>query len=107
MKINKKGQLLERPFIVIFIVIVSAFIFIFGFYLINNLIKQSNCAQLGLNINDLKQDVDRYYSFDIGSSIDINFKLPSGIKYVCFKNLDKDLDKSELDKIDSTLYSNF
>ena len=66
MSMNKRGQLLERPFIFIFIVIVSGFIFIFGFYLTKNLIKANNCAQLGLSVNDLKTEVEKYYDFDIG-----------------------------------------
>ncbi len=99
----KRGQL-DRPFIFIFITIVSAFVFIFGFYLINNLIKQSNCAQAGIFVNDLRNQVNRYYNFDAGSSTEINLNLPTNIKYVCFKNFDEELDKFKLDQIENGLY---
>lgn len=101
---DRKGQLLERPFIFIFIMVVSAFVLIFGFYLINNLIKSSNCAQIGLAFNDLKKDVNRYYNFDAGSSTEVTLKLPEKIKYVCFKNNGEELDRSKLDKIENGLY---
>lgn len=104
---NKKGQLLERPFIFIFIAVVSAFIFIFGFYLIKNLIKANNCAQLGLAVSDLNKAVERYYNFDTGSSTEISLKLPSKISNVCFINSREDLDRADIDKIDKNLYDIF
>ena len=101
---NKKGQLLEKPFIFIFTVVVGALIFIFGFYLINNLMKASNCGQLGLFVNDLKNEVERYYNFDIGSSTDISLKLPRNIKHVCFYTKENYINKAEFDKIDKGLF---
>lgn len=101
---NKRGQLLERPFIFIFTIIVGALVFIFGFYLINNLIKASNCSQAGLFVNDIRNDIERYYSFDIGSSAEINLKLPKGIKYLCFYSREEYMDRGVFDEIDKGLY---
>lgn len=101
---NKKAQLLDRPFIFIFVLVVAAFTFIFGFYLINNLIKTSNCTQLGIFFNDLKIGIERYYNFDIGSSTEISLKLPKKIEYVCFSNIGNELDKNSLDNIQNGLY---
>ena len=101
---NKKGQLLERPFIFIFTLIVGAMVFAFGFYLINNLIKTSNCSQIGLFANDLKNNVERYYSFDIGSSTEVTLKLPKNIQQVCFYSKDGYINREVLDKINPGLY---
>ena len=101
---NKKGQLLEKPFIFIFTLIVGALIFIFGFYLINNLIKTSNCAQIGLFVDDLKSNVERYYSFDAGSSTEINLNLPKNIKNVCFYSRDDYINRAIFDEVNQGLY---
>ncbi len=101
---NNKGQLMEKPFIFIFTVVVGALIFIFGFYLINNLMKAGNCSQLGIFVNDLKNEVERYYNFDIGSATEVNLKLPKNIKNVCFYTRDDYLNRAEFDKIDKGLF---
>jgi hypothetical protein len=101
---NKKGQLLERPFIFIFILIVGALTFAFGFFLINNLIKTSNCAQIGLFVNDIRSNVERYYSFDVGSSTEVNLKLPKNIKNVCFYSRDEYINRDIFDEINQGLY---
>ena len=101
---NNKGQLLDRPFIFIFTVVVGALVFIFGFYLIRNLVETSNCGQLGLFVNDLRNNVERYYSFDAGSSTDLSLKLPRNIKYVCFFDKNEYANRNEFDKIDKGLF---
>ena len=101
---NKKGQLMDRPFIFIFILVVSAFVFIFGFYLINNLMKASNCAQAGLFINDLKENINRYYNFDEGSGTELKLKLNKKITHICFTNKDE-LNKIMLDNIEKGLFN--
>ena len=101
---NKSGQLLERPFIIIFVMVVAAMVFIFGFYLINNLLKAGTCSQLGLAVDDLKKEVNRYYNFDTGSSTKFKLKLPSKIEYACFKNTGEEANRFELDKVDKRLY---
>ena len=102
---NKKGQLLEKPFMFLFITIVGALVFIFGIYLVKSLMQTSDCAQVGLFVNDLRKNVDRYYNFDFGSSTKISLRLPNSIEYVCFKNNNEDLDKAKLDKIDQNLFT--
>ena len=106
MKINKKAQLLEKPFIHIFAAIVSALVLLFGFYLVTNLLKTSNCTQAGLAFNDLQTAVNRYYNFDIGSSTEYNLKLPKKIKYVCLANGDE-ASPFVLDKIENGLSTAF
>jgi hypothetical protein len=104
---NKKAQLMDKPFIFIFTLVVAAFVFIFGFYVINNLIKTSSCAQLGIFYTDLNEQVNRYYNFDVGSSTEVQLKLPKKIKYFCVFSKEESLDKTELDKISAGLYDVF
>jgi len=104
---NKKAQLMERPFIFIFTLVVASLVFIFGFYVINNLIRTSSCAQIGVFYTDLNEQVNRYYNFDTGSSTDVQLRLPKKIKYFCMFSKEEFLDKTELDKINTGLYDVF
>ena len=87
----KKAQLMSQPFYYIFIVIVIALIFLFGFNIINNLIKLNENAKYVTFKTDFEQAVNDMYYKNPGSIINYtknsNHKplvLPKDVKEVCF-----------------------
>ena len=82
----KKAQLMAQPFYYIFVIIVIALIFIFGFRIINNLInlqEQSKFVQFKL---DLENNVKYVYTLNPSSRVTYNLILPKDVNEVCFKN---------------------
>jgi len=83
---EKRGQLMSQPFIMIFALIVGGIIIVFGTMLIFDLTKQTNQVQLSKFVNDFKEKVEGYYYLDEGSKEVINVNLPKKVKAICIKN---------------------
>ncbi len=101
----KKAQLMSQPFYYIFVVIVIALIFVFGFNIINNLIKaqeQSKFIQFKTDFNNI---VDNVYSKSPGTKISSSLLLPKDAKKVCFNQF-PDYTRVSSDSIYSISFTN-
>lgn len=90
---KKRGQLLEQPFIYIFIIIVIAFIVIFGVTQIAKINKASQEATYLKFQTDLKDAVKRTYDKNEGTLLTFSKQsankpllVPKEVKQVCFQN---------------------
>ena len=88
---KKRGQLLEQPFIYIFIVIVIGFVVIFGVLKIKDLNEVKEEATYLKFQTDLKDAVGRTYNKNEGTLLTFSKQssnkpllLPKDIKQVCF-----------------------
>ncbi|MDD5178373.1 MAG: hypothetical protein PHT54_03795, partial [Candidatus Nanoarchaeia archaeon] len=66
--------------------IIMGLILYFGVKTAFKLQSTGNQVALNTEIQNLKDDVEKYYYLDKGSSKKITFSFPSEIKYVCFSN---------------------
>lgn len=81
----KKGQLIGTPFILIFALVLGALILLFGFNVIEKLVGYGHSVEVSKFITDLREDVEKYYYFEKGSSKEIRINLPRDIQFICFK----------------------
>lgn len=81
----KKAQLMSQPFYYIFIIIVIALILIFGFNMINNLIKTQEKAKFIEFKTDFKSSVESVYVKNPGTKISFSLLLPKDAGKVCFE----------------------
>ena len=81
----KKAQLMNHPFYYIFVVIVIALIFIFGFRMISNLIKLQEQGKFVEFKVELKKAVDNVYVQNPGTKISFLLTFPKDAKEVCFE----------------------
>lgn len=82
----KKAQLFQQPIFYIFVLVVAALFLAWGVKTIFDLKDRAEVAELATSIQDLKNIIDSYYSFDLGSAREINIRMPSKIEYICFTN---------------------
>lgn len=100
---QKRGQLMEQPFIYIFALVLMAFIILFGFSAVKRFNVFGEDVQIATFVKDLENNVDEYYYYSLGSSNKINLKIPSKVKCVCISNAGSILDESELSKCNDPL----
>ena len=100
---QKRGQLMEQPFIFIFAIVVMAFILIFGFYSITKFNKFGEDVQLATFVKDLSNGVQRYFYYSLGSSNNIDLKIPNKVKCVCISNPGSAINEDELSKCNDPL----
>lgn len=81
---EKRGQLLGQPFIMIFGLIAGALILAWGIYQVYQLIDLSKDVQVEDYINGFSKDVQRYYYLEQGSSNKFKISLPQEYSYICF-----------------------
>ncbi len=84
----KKAQLFEQPLFYIFVLIVAALFLAFGIKTMFNLKEKAELIELATSIQDIKDKVGKYYSFDYGSSTELDIRVPPKIEYICFTNHD-------------------
>ena len=88
MQKEKKSQVMQLPFGMLFsILLIAVFIFV-AFFAIRAFLEQRDCSQAGLFINDLRSEVDSVWMSSETSRDVFSATLPSGIKYVCFADLE-------------------
>jgi hypothetical protein len=80
----KKGQLFSHAYTYIFMVIVIALIFAFGFYVVNKTIETGENVELQNFIINLDEEVDSVYNLDFRSESVINLRVPGEMGEVCF-----------------------
>ena len=81
---RKEGQF-NISFGMIFSIIVIIAILGVAFYVITNFISLSECTNIGLFYNDLKNHIDKAWRATIHEEVFVG-KLPSDIELVCFGN---------------------
>ena len=85
---NKAQQVMGLSFGVIFSMILIVFFIAITFYIINKFMYSSQCAQLGLFIDDLRSNVNNAWNSQKDDFI-IKKSLPKKIEYVCFADMTK------------------
>jgi hypothetical protein len=84
---RKKGQeLFGMSFGMIFSIFLIIIFIIIAWIAIKHFLDISNCAKIGIFVDDLKKDVDKAWNSE-KSEFDFNSNLPSSLEYVCFANL--------------------
>ena len=86
-KRGRKGQL-ELSFTMIFSIIIIIAIIGTAFYVITYFLNLSRCTDVGLFYSDLQKRVDKAWASEKAQET-FTGKLPSGIKEVCFGNLNQ------------------
>ena len=82
----KKAQLFQQPIFYIFILIVAALFLTFGVRTIFQLKDRADVIDLSNTVQDLKDVIGTYYSFEYGSSKQITISFNPKIEYICFTN---------------------
>ena len=90
----KKAQLMSQPFYYIFVIIVIAMILIFGFNLINNLIKTQEKAKFIQFKTDFKGSVENVYVQNPGTKISFSLLVPKDLNKVCFEKIQNTVEVS-------------
>ncbi|MBI2670946.1 hypothetical protein HYX18_03150 [Candidatus Woesearchaeota archaeon] len=100
----KKAQL-EQPFVIIFGIIVIAFVLIYGGNVIYKSLTLSSNVEFNVFIDKLKKEVDNCYSLDFGSACSLNkLNVPSSLASICFINVGEDVDYTKIpDKLNKTI----
>lgn len=94
----RKSQI-DQVFVIIFGVIVIAFVLIYGGYVIVNTINTSNKVDNALFFDNIKNSVKRCYNLDAGSTCDLStIKVPESLLYICFINSGESIDYDMLPK---------
>lgn len=84
-KLNKKGQMMELPFQLIFSIILIAVFIYAAFYGIRYFLERSEQSQIGTFVVDFESKVNSaWHATEM--SRDYTFTLPKSIKKVCFAN---------------------
>lgn len=84
----KRSQVMQLPFGILFsIILIAVFVFV-AFFAIKVFLEQRDCSQIGLFINDLQGEIDNVWMSSETSSGIFSAVLPSGIKYVCFADME-------------------
>ncbi len=92
----KKGQLLEQPFVFIFAIVVIGLIFLFGFYIVRNLVSLGDNVDLRVLVNNLESKVKECKNLDFGSVCDLSKITFSSIRVVCFIDPDSEFSISRI-----------
>ena len=80
----KKAQLMAQPFYYIFVIIVIALIFLFGFNIINKLQETQERTKFTEFKIDFSSKVEYIYALNAGSRLTYTLILPKDVKKVCF-----------------------
>jgi hypothetical protein len=92
----KKAQL-EQPFVIIFGVIVMAFVLIYGGSVIYNSYHLSSDVEFKKFMNDLDKNVQDCYALDSGSLCSLEkMGLPNNFGFICIVNVGDSLDQTKI-----------
>jgi len=80
----KRGQILGLPLILIFALIVGAFILLYGAKVILDLTAEADYVDLLDNIKDIENNVETFQNYDVGSSKVYDISLPEDVEKLCF-----------------------
>lgn len=82
----QRGELFSQPFIMIFAMIVMALVLIFGIRSFTQINETANTVDAAKFILQLKDEVTKYYNFDIGSSKILKLSAPTKLTEICIYN---------------------
>lgn len=88
-KSRKKAQMMQMPFGVIFSILLIVIFIVVAFFAIKHFLGVKNCVQINTFVEDLQNEVDKVWRLTSTSGNSFPASLPSGIKYVCFADLNK------------------
>ena len=105
---KKRGQLFEKPFTFIFILVVASLTLLFGFRLIKNTVNLGEDVEVKSFISKFETEVERIYNLDFGSRSSLkNLNIPQSIKWICFVDRDLSIDTTKIpDETTKTLILN-
>ena len=81
---NKRGQLLGLPLLLVFALIVGAFILLYGAKVIYDLTQQADYVDFLDRMNDLDTNIQTFGAYDVGSSKVYALDLSQNIDTICF-----------------------
>lgn len=88
----KRGQLLGEPFLIIFSLVVLAFIIFFGIRYIPQLLDLGCKTEFVTSAKNIEAEVQTVYNLDFGSTVRKKFDL-CGIQIICFVSEGVDITK--------------
>jgi hypothetical protein len=80
----KKGQIMGLPILMIFGLIVGAFILFFGIKWLGSLTEEANYVDFLDRMKDLDNNIDTFQNYDKGSSKVFTLEFPEDVERVCF-----------------------
>lgn len=80
----KKRGSIDQVFVYIFALVVAALIIGFGYYVITKVMNLGKEVETIKFKQDLEKNINLYYDFAPGTSANLQIRVPSGIKAVCF-----------------------
>jgi hypothetical protein len=80
----KKGQLLGLPLVLIFALVVSAFVLFFGIKFVLDLQSEASYVDLLTTIDDIENNIETYQQYDTGSSKVLPLDIPKQVEAICF-----------------------
>ncbi len=102
----KKAQLLQQPIFMIFTLVVTFAILIYGIFVISNVIKTGKQVELADFKNTLQKEINTYYILDPGSSKTLTLATSKDINYICFTDFNSEIDETKIPNNQETLILN-
>ncbi|MDP3728180.1 MAG: hypothetical protein Q8R18_01870 [bacterium] len=81
---KKRAQILGLPLILVFSLIVGAFILLYGAKVILDLTEEADYVDFLGQVEDLDATLDTFGNYDIGSSKVYTLKVPEDVEIICF-----------------------
>lgn len=81
---KKRGQILGLPLILVFSLIVGAFILLYGAKVILDLTEEANYVEFLDQVEDLDASIDTFGNYDVGSSKVYTFQVSEDVETLCF-----------------------
>lgn len=81
---KKRGQILGLPLVLLFSLIVGAFILLYGAKVILDLTEEADYVEFLDQVEDLDTTIQTFQNYDVGSSKVYALDLPKAIESICF-----------------------
>ena len=81
---KKRGQILGLPLLLVFSLIVGAFILLYGAKVILDLTEEAHYVDFLDQVNDLDTSLQTFGNYDVGSSKIYTLVLPEDVETLCF-----------------------
>lgn len=81
---EKRGQILGLPLVLLFSLIVGAFILLYGAKVILDLTEEADYVEFLDQVKDLESTLQTYQNYDTGTSKKYTLDVPEDIEVLCF-----------------------